>query len=123
MKNRMVDLMLIVIIGILIIGYFTYKNVIIKEEAFLQQLVEIEKSVENKNWDQAQEQVKQFDTSWKRIRFLVMINYAEADFATFEESLNSLQGSVMGEDDASSLQDIMIINDLWSNFNKIVPAP
>jgi len=94
-----------------LIGYFTYKNVIIKEEAFAEKILEIERSVQDKNWDQAQEQVKEFDKSWKRIRFWVMINYAEADFATFEESLNSLQGSVMGKEECSSLQDIMIIND------------
>jgi len=89
-----------------------------------QLLFQIQKSVENEDWEKAYYLYLEIKEMWKgKTSYWISFNYAEGDFATFEETLARVNSAIKYEDKKKVIEEIDVLVDKWRNFNKIVPKP
>ncbi|WZL74008.1 DUF4363 family protein [Clostridiaceae bacterium 35-E11] len=123
MKNKTVNLVLILwVIGIFL-SYFTIRQQIFDNHSFVEKIDTLERYAKENDWEEAKEIAQNLKTDWSKIKPWVAFNYAEEDFSTFEHALYSIIGGVEVEDMALILPNTMIAKDLWINFQRLVPEP
>ena len=122
MKNKTLDIVLITLIVIIFTGYFIALRITIERE-MLDQLTLVEQYARNEKWEQALEATKDIKNSWNSKKHLIMFNFAEAEFAVFENHLNYIIGGAEGKQLDTTLGNILAAKDLWENAKKIVPEP
>lgn len=123
MKNTTIDALLIVIIFVIFVGYFTIKGTVEKKMEFNKNMNRIELYAEEGQWNKAQVLAEHFEKEWERYRVVFVTNYAEAEFSLFEESLSYIITGSKAKDLQTVLSHIKIAEGLWENFNRIVPEP
>lgn len=74
-------------------------------------------------WNEAIRKTDQLQQFWRRKRFLVMLNYSEADYQLFEDSIRRLAAAVRTGDRRQTVSQAMVAAELWENFLKLVPEP
>jgi hypothetical protein len=74
-------------------------------------------------WEKAIRKSDQLQKIWRQKRFLVMLNYSEADYQFFEDALHRLAAAVRTGDRYHTISQAMVGLELWENFLKLVPEP
>lgn len=123
MKNKTVDITLRLIVVFLFCGYFWFKDATWDYNTYLKSFNQIEEYAKNGEWDSAKSLADEMKEKWHEKNYIIMINYAEAEFSLFEESLNHIVAGIEGEELAEVLSYTKNARDLWINFNRVVPEP
>ena len=122
MKNRTINIGLVALILVIFIGYFSLLNFTFTNQ-ISEQLMQAETFAKNENWDGVLEVTKELKDKWSRQKHLLMFNFAEAEFALFENHLSYIIGGAEGKQLDTTLGNIAAAKDLWKNFVKVVPEP
>jgi len=123
LSNKLLGFILIVLIAALFTSYFIIKESIFPKGSLESSLNQIENYSKNEEWDKAAEISKEIKNKWKRYKPLIMLNYAEEDFSTFENLLSDIIGGTEAEDLPTVLTSVKSAKDLWENINRLVPEP
>jgi len=115
------------IVGLLLLFAFFYLfigNTYVGINKIEKLLIQIHTSVENEEWERASSLYLEIRETWKgKTSYWIAFNYAEGDFATFEETLTRLNSAIKYEDKKRVGEEVDVLVDKWRNFNKIVPKP
>ncbi len=122
MKNNTINIVLITLITVIFIGYFTAVNSILNNK-ITDELNLAEAYARNEDWDELLKVTKDIKKFWDKNKHLIMFNFAEAEFAVFENHLNYIIGGAQGKQLDTSLGNILAAKDLWKNAKKFVPEP
>jgi len=122
MKNNTVTVLLVSLIIIIFFGYFTAINLTFEKD-ITNQLKLAEKYARDEAWTNVLEVAKDIEKSWKSRKHLLMFNFAEAEFAVFENHLSYIIGGAEGKQIDTTLSNILAAQDLWKNAKKFVPEP
>lgn len=79
--------------------------------------------VSEENWIGAQNAIFELEDEWNRIKFILVLNYAEADYSMFMEFIGRIKSSVKLKDAVQAGSDAAAALELWNNFIKIIPEP
>lgn len=122
MKNNTITAGLVILIIVIFIGYFiavysTFQNDIVN------QLKLAESYAKNEDWGKVLKVAKDLKKFWSEKKYLLMFNFAETEFAIFENHLNYIIGGAEGEQLDTTLSNILAAQDLWKNSKRLVPQP
>ena len=122
MKNSTINIGLVALIFVMFAGYFTWLNFTFKNQ-ISEQLMQAETFAKNENWDEVLVVTKELKNKWLKQKHLLMFNFAEAEFALFENHLSYIIGGAEGKQLDTTLGNLAAAKDLWTNIIKIVPEP
>lgn len=124
MSNRLITIGLFCLIMTIFGSYFIVRKINFPAgepiKGYFQGII---RDANRKDWDQAKLKVDQLKEVWRQKRFLVMLNYSEADYQIFEDSIYRLASAVHTRDQYQTISQAMVGTELWENFLKIVPEP
>lgn len=123
MKNKTVDIILITLIIITFITYFSIRDADLEDSKLNEKFNLIESYALKNNWKETLKVSEEVKKEWFDHKFITMLNFAEEDFSTFEITLNEIVGGAKSKDLPTVLTKVAIAKDLWVNINKIVPQP
>lgn len=123
MSNKVVDIMLITLVILIFIVYFSVRNTVFNNTNIYGMLDEIEQYVEQENWDSALKTYKNLKKEWENKKYLVTINYGEADYSNFEITLNDILGGIKTKDAKTVIPNTEAAKNFWVNFHRVVPEP
>ena len=123
MHNKTVTILLAILVLIMGASYFAIKNYIFGKEDMVGKIQMINHLVEQEEWSEAEILVKELQNIWENNRNLVQINFAEQDYAQFEDHLNSLESGIKAKDIASALSNAKELKHTWQTLNAVVPEP
>lgn len=84
----------------------------------------IEKDIKKEAWLAAKKKVYKLEQVWSRkTSYWISVNFAEAEFAIFDDDLAILRANIELEDKVGALERIYLLSDKWENFNNLVPKP
>lgn len=87
-------------------------------------LKEIQVNVQQDNWIKAKENYLELSKTWRnKTSFWISFNYAEEDFATFDEVLTRMKSSIEYEDKQKAIEETDVLIRHMDNFDKLVPQP
>lgn len=87
-------------------------------------LKEIQVNVQQDNWTKAKEVYLELSNTWRnKTSYWISFNYAEEDFATFDEVLTRMKSSIEYEDKMKTIEESDVLISHLDNFNKLVPQP
>jgi hypothetical protein len=121
LKNKIIDIFLSLFIVTVLISYFYIRQP--QNNKFNDIINTTIQNIQDEKWDEAKESSGELKDKWKELKYLVMINYAEADISTIEEHLSNLEASTKNKDTLEAMSSTLIIKNLWNNMGKIVPQP
>ena len=122
MKNNTINIVLVTLIIVIFWGYFTIINLTFEQD-IMEQLKLAEEYTKNKEWNNVLEVAKDIKKSWNKYKHLLMFNFAEAEFAIFENHLSYIIGGAEGKQLDTTLSNILAAQDLWNNTKQFVPEP
>jgi Domain of unknown function (DUF4363) len=123
MKAKTLDILLLLLIIISFIGYFSIRNYILSQDSIYEKLCSVEKLVEEKQWDKALKLSKDLENTWNKQKFIIMLNMGEEDFSYISESFHGIVAGVQSKSLDSILSNVEAAKDNWENMNKFVPEP
>jgi hypothetical protein len=74
-------------------------------------------------WEEAEKSVNELLHLWDKDKYLLAINYAEADYSLFMDNLSRIQGAVKTKDDTEAVNQALSTLKLWDNFIRLIPQP
>ncbi|AKC62286.1 hypothetical protein AAGC94_03960 [Clostridium sporogenes] len=122
MKNSTVSIALISLIIIIFVSYFSVLNSNFEKD-ITNNLKLAETYAINEEWSKVLEVSIDIKKSWNRKKHFIMFNFAEAEFATFENHINYIIGGARAKQLDTTLSNISAAQDLWQNTKKVVPEP
>jgi ribosome-binding ATPase YchF (GTP1/OBG family) len=79
---------------------------------------------QNEDWTSAAEASDELLRQWESQKFLIALNYAEEDYATFQHTILRVTSAVANEDKDNVMAESEVAeNILNQNFGKLVPEP
>ncbi|MFQ3546494.1 hypothetical protein Q7A53_20610 [Halobacillus rhizosphaerae] len=123
MKNKTIDILLIVFILAIFISYFLIKQTVWAQVRIEENIHQIEHFAALHEWDQAEKLAEQTKEDWDHYQFIIIFNYGETDFTLFEEALEHISAGSKAKDLDEVVAYTQISYDLWKNFNRLIPEP
>jgi len=123
LRSKTITIALVALIAVLMGVYFTLRSPVFTEDSLTRQADQVKSYVREGDWERARAAARGVQDIWERQKYLVMLNYAEADFADFEKSLSTIIGGVEGRDEAAVYASVKALKSLWENLTKFVPEP
>lgn len=124
MKNQTITLLLFVIIIAIFSAFFIVQNGILKSTNEINiHLNFIINHAEEKKWEEARESLDALNAIWDKQKYLLAINYAEADYSLFIDNLARIEGAIKAQDSVEAICQAEANLKLWENFRKIIPSP
>lgn len=124
MRNRTITYSILGIIILLFFTYFVAQNIVFPHgQPIVNQLNDIIQYAEQDKWAEAEDSFNKLMASWEKGKYLLAINYAEADYSLFIENLARMQGAIEIKDDMETVSQAQSMLKLWNNFIKVVPQP
>lgn len=76
------------------------------------------------DWGQTKATYMQLKKTWENnTSYWTAVNYAEAEYADFEDTLTRMETSINEKDKALVLEQVNALLAYWKNFTRIVPKP
>ncbi|SKC66199.1 DUF4363 family protein [Maledivibacter halophilus] len=122
MKNNTINIVLVTLIIVIFWGYFTVINLTFEKD-IIEHLKSAERYAKNEDWNNVLEVARDIKKSWNKQKHLLMFNFAEAEFAVFENHLSYIIGGAEGKQLDTTLSNILAAQDLWNNTKQFVPEP
>jgi len=124
LKNQTITAVLFVIILFIFISFFSIQNVILNSTKEINKHLNlIINHVEEKKWEEARVSLDALNSTWDKQKFLLAINYAEADYSIFIDNLARIEGAIKAQDSVEAICQAEASLKLWENFRKIIPSP
>lgn len=123
MKGKTVEIILAVLILVMMSGYFMIRHEVYTKKDFVKTIDTTIEYVKQDEWTKAAESSQKVKSEWNRVKYILMVNDAEADIAIFEEYLNLFVQGTKNKDEKDSLSSAAVLKDTWSKLNKFVPGP
>lgn len=124
MRNKTITYSLFGIILLLFIAYFTTQNTIFPSGQHIENdLNKIIQYAQQNKWSEAEDLANKLVKDWDRVKYFLALNYAEADYSLFLDSLSKIQGAIKTENDTETVSQALSTIKLWNNFIKIIPQP
>lgn len=124
MRNRTITYVLLSLILLLFTVYFITQNIVFKSGRLIEdKLNEIIQYVQQNKWSEAEEAVNKLVYIWDKNKYLLSLNYAEADHSLFIDNFSRMQGAIKTKDDTETISLALSTLALWNNFIKVVPEP
>jgi hypothetical protein len=115
------------ILGIIILFFLTYfliQNTIFSSGDLIEnELNNIVRYANANDWTKAEESSNNLENIWNKQKYLLALNYAEADYSFFLDNLARIQGAIKTKDDTESVSQALSSLKLWNNFEKVIPEP
>lgn len=124
LSNKAVNVALFGIVLLIFLLYFvTIHTVLPSGEPIKGQLQSLIDYAGEEKWEDAQNSLEDLNKTWNRIKFLIALNYGEADYPIFLEYLGRLKTAVKTRDASQVTTDAAAALALWKNFIKVIPEP
>ncbi len=124
MRNRAITYSLLGLILLLFIAYFTVQNTIFPSgQPIVNELNNIIQYAQQDKWAEAENSASKLVKDWDKVKYLLALNYAEADYLLFLDNLSRIQGAIKTKDDTETVSQALSTLKLWTNFTKVVPQP
>lgn len=124
MRNKTITYSLFGLILLLFITYFTAQNAIsLSGKSIVNELNNIIQYSQQDKWGEAEDSAKKLVNDWDKLKYLLAINYAEADYSLFLDNLSRIQGAIKTRDTTETVSLALSTLELWNNFTKVVPQP
>lgn len=124
MSNKAVTISLFGLLGAIFFGYFVVlNNVVLRDKPIEHYLNDIMTYVSEENWTGAQDAINELEKKWNSTKFILALNYAEADYSMFMEFIGRIKSSVKTKDRSQAGSDAAAALELWDNFIKVIPQP
>jgi hypothetical protein len=124
MGNRFITITLLAVILSIFTLYFILRDSVLAPGQPIQgRLQNIIENARLNKWAAAARQARLLQEAWERQKYLMLFNYAEADYQTFEDNMYVLTAAVEAKDAFETVSRAKIGQKLWENFSKIIPEP
>jgi len=124
LRNKTITYSLFGLILLLFITYFTAQNAIsLSGKSIVNELNNIIQYSQQDKWGEAEDSAKKLVNDWDKLKYLLAINYAEADYSLFLDNLSRIQGAIKTRDTTETVSLALSTLELWNNFTKVVPQP
>ena len=124
MRNKTITYSLFGLILLLFIAYFTAQNTLFSSGKFIaNELNDLIQYVQQDKWQEAEASANKLIKNWNLVKYLLAINYAEADYSLFIDNLSRIQGAIKTKDTTETISQALSTLKLWNNFTKVVPEP
>lgn len=122
LRNKFIDIFLILLILIIFTGYFLYRNHSYSGRVLIH-LLKIEQNIQSGDWQQAKENSELLKNDWHHSKGLLLFNFASEEYLTLDNTIDKIAAGIEAEDKGMVLSDLLVIHNLWNNYTKIVPEP
>lgn len=124
LQNKTITHLLLGFILLFFTAYFIVQNIIFSHgQPIVNELNNIIKYVQQDKWGEAEGSANKLEKSWDKSKYLLALNYAEADYSLFLDNLSRIQGAIKTRDDTETISQALSTLKLWNNFTKVVPEP
>ncbi|MDP4180542.1 MAG: DUF4363 family protein [Bacillota bacterium] len=124
MKNYSITYWLLSITLAFFIGYFLIQRfAVLSNQPVVTRLNDIIQYAQQDNWSKARNSADEVIKIWEKDKYFIMLNYAEADYSIFIDSLARIQGAIRTRDKTETVIQVLSTIKLWENFIKVIPAP
>lgn len=124
MKNKTITYSLLGIIVFVFVIYFIVQNFVSPTDQIIQnELNNIVLCAQQDKWEEAGQSVTKLLKSWEKAKYLLALNYAEADYSLFLDNISRIQGGVKTKDVTETVNQSLSTLKLWENFKKVIPQP
>ena len=124
MRNKTITYGILGIILIIFIIYFSVQSIIFPSgQPIVDHLNNIIQYAQQNKWEEAERSVNSLLESWERGKFLLALNYAEADYSLFTDNISKIRGGVKTKDVTVTVNQSLSTLKLWENFMKVIPEP
>lgn len=124
MRNKTITYGILGIILIIFIIYFSVQSIIFPSgQPIVDHLNNIIQYAQQNKWDEAEHSVNSLLESWGKVKYLLALNYAEADYSLFMDNISRIQGGVKTKDTTETVNQSLSTLKLWENFRKVIPEP
>ncbi len=122
MQNKYIDLTLVILIIIIFTLYFSVFNQVYSEK-IMNIINQIEQNARDENWQKADLANDKLKEKWQNAKKILLFNFGAEEYLTLSNTINKLAAGIKAEDQGMILSDILILENIWSNYIKIVPEP
>ncbi|MTI48888.1 hypothetical protein [Sporosalibacterium faouarense] len=122
MGNNIINIILIILIITIFLGYFIIMDMTFKDKIDTN-LKLAETYAKEEKWNKVLEVTYELKDIWKKHKHLLMFNFAEAEFTGFENHLNYIIGGAEAKQLDITLSNILTAQEQWTNAKKLVPEP
>jgi len=84
---------------------------------------QIEQNARDENWQKADLANDKLKEKWQNAKKILLFNFGAEEYLTLSNTINKLAAGIKAEDQGMILSDILILENIWSNYIKIVPEP
>ncbi|MCD5324364.1 MULTISPECIES: DUF4363 family protein [Pontibacillus] len=123
MKNKTIDILLVGIVIVIFVGYFWIKQSVWGDVHMVENLNRIEEYARNDQWEEAEKLAKHIHSEWEKKKLVILVNFGEAEFSLLEESLSFVLAGTEAKDHVEVYGRAKMAEDIWTNFNRVVPEP
>jgi hypothetical protein len=124
LRNKTITYSLLGLILLLFTVYFIVQNTIFSPgRPIVNELNNIIQYAQQGMWVEAEDSVNKLEKSWYKTKYLLALNYAEADYSLFLDNLSRIQGAIKTKADTETVSQALSTLKLWNNFTKVVPEP
>ncbi len=124
MRNRTITYSLLGLILLLFATYFIAQNTIFPSgQPIVNELNNIIEYAQQDEWVEAEDSTNKLIRHWDEGKYLLTLNYAEADYSLFLDNLARIQGAISTKNDTETVSHALSTLKLWNNFTRVVPEP
>lgn len=124
LKNKTITIGGLVIIILLFLIYFLSFYYIEKsQQSIASNLQNISIYAQQENWVAAKDEVNKLEERWNRIKPLLTLNFAEADYFVLIEYLGRIKGDVGLQEKEQTITDVSAVLNVWQNLIRVIPQP
>lgn len=124
LRNNTITYSLLGLTFLLFIAYFTAQNAISPSgKSIVNELNNLIQYAQQDKWEEAEASANKLVKNWDTVKYLLAINYAEADYSLFLDNLSRIRGAIKTKDTTETVSLALSTLELWYNFTKIVPQP
>lgn len=124
LKNNTITFALFGLILLIFVLFFAAQSSVFpKGEPITGCLNQIIACAQQDKWEEAEKSLNELMKAWEKGRYLLSINYAEADFSLFMDNITKMQGAIQTKDRTETVCQALSTIELWQNFNKVIPEP
>ena len=90
-----------------------------KNAHFSEQLSQLESSIRNKDWDQADENYEVAEKAWKKMKPLVQVDIDHDYVHEIEENFAKLKEYIDTEEQPDALASLLLIKETWGDIESL----
>ncbi|WP_372998345.1 DUF4363 family protein [Lutispora sp.] len=123
-SNKRITLGLIGLVVLIFVAYFLILQLSLSSTKNVPELLNsISSSAIDGDWQKASQLNSELNDVWKKNEYLIMINYSEAEFSVFEQTIARLEAAVKQNEEYETVKEAADALSLWQSFGKLVPKP